>query len=54
MGGTFVVPSKSKSLSARELAAQEAKRDLAADLLQSIQEMKEGKVRAALSPAAVK
>ena len=46
------MPSKSKPLSARELAAQEAKRDLAADLLESIQEMKEGKVRVAFSPAA--
>jgi hypothetical protein len=46
------VPSKSKPLSARELAAHEAKRDLAADLLQSIQEMREGKVRVAFSLAA--
>jgi putative transcriptional regulator len=46
------VPSKNKPLSARELSAQEARRDLAADLLQSIQEMKEGKVRVVFSPAA--
>lgn len=46
------MPSKNKPLSARELSAHEAERDLAADLLQSIQEMKEGKVRVAFSPAA--
>ena len=46
------MPSKNKPLSARELSAHEASRDLAADLLQSIQEMKEGKVRVAFSPAA--
>lgn len=46
------MPSKSKPLSARALSAQEAERDLAADLLQSIREMKEGKVRVVFSPAA--
>jgi putative transcriptional regulator len=47
------VPSKTnKPLSAKELAEFEAGRDLGADLLQSIREMKAGKVRIAYSPAA--
>jgi putative transcriptional regulator len=37
------VPSKTSPLSRRELAAFEAKRDLAAELVQSIREMKAGK-----------
>jgi putative transcriptional regulator len=45
------VPSKTKPLSRKELAAHEAKRDLAAELLQSIKEMKAGKVRVVLTPA---
>jgi putative transcriptional regulator len=45
------VPSKTKPLSRKELAAYEAKRDLAAELLQSIKEMKAGKVRVVLTPA---
>lgn len=45
------MPSKTKPLSRKELAAYEAKRDLAAELLQSIKEMKAGKVRVVLSPA---
>jgi putative transcriptional regulator len=45
------VPSKTKPLSPKELAAYEAKRDLAAELLQSIKEMKAGKVRVVLTPA---
>ncbi len=46
------MPSKAKPLSAKALAAYEAKRDLGAELLQSIREMKEGKVRVAYTPAA--
>jgi putative transcriptional regulator len=46
------VPSKkTKPLTDAELEAYEATRDLGADLLQSIREMKAGKGRAALSPA---
>ena len=44
------MPSKSKPLSKAELAAYEAKRDLAADLLQSVREMKAGQVRVVSSP----
>jgi putative transcriptional regulator len=44
------VPSKSKPLSQKELAAYEAKRDLAADLLQSVREMKAGQVQVVTSP----
>ena len=39
------MPSKSKPLSKAELAAYEAQRDLAAELLQSVREMKAGHVR---------
>jgi putative transcriptional regulator len=47
------VPSNTnKPLSAKELAEFEAGRDLGAELLQSIREMKAGKVRTAYSPAA--
>jgi len=45
------VPSKSSSLKRKELAAFEAKRDLASELLQSIREMKSGKTHVVLSPA---
>jgi len=45
------VPSKTNPLSGKELAAFEAKRDLAAELLQSIREMKAGKTHIVLSPA---
>jgi putative transcriptional regulator len=45
------VPSKTKPLSRKQLAAYEATRDLAADLLQSIREMKAGKTRMVFSPA---
>jgi putative transcriptional regulator len=45
------VPSKTKPLIAKELAAYEAKRDLAADLLQSIREMKAGKTGVVYTPA---
>jgi putative transcriptional regulator len=44
------VPSKSKPLSKAELAAYEAKRDLAAELLQSVREMKAGHVQVVTSP----
>jgi len=45
------VPSKTKPLNAKALAAYEAKRDLAADLLQSIREMKAGKTTVVHTPA---
>jgi putative transcriptional regulator len=44
------VPSKSKPLSKADLAAYEATRDLAADVLQSIREMKAGHVHVVASP----
>ena len=44
------MPSKSKPLSKAELAAYEAKRDLAAELLQSVREMKAGQVQVVTSP----
>jgi putative transcriptional regulator len=44
------VPSKTKPLTKAELTAYEAKRDLAADLLQSVREMKAGHVRVVSSP----
>jgi putative transcriptional regulator len=44
------VPSKSKRLTRSELTAYEAKRDLAADLLQSVRQMKAGKVQVVTSP----
>jgi len=46
------VPSKAKSLSPAELARFKAGRDLGAELIQSIREMKAGKVRIAYRPAA--
>lgn len=42
--------SKSNPLNSRELAEYESKRDLAADLLQSVREMKAGKVQVVSSP----
>lgn len=45
------MPSNSKPLSAKELAAFESKRDLAAEILQSIREMKAGKTNVVFSPA---
>lgn len=42
--------SKNKPLNDRELAEYESKRDLAADLLQSVREMKAGKVQVVSSP----
>ncbi len=44
------MPSKSKRLTKTNLAAYEAKRDLAADLLQSVREMKAGQVQVVSSP----
>ena len=44
------MPSKSKPLSKAQLAAYEAKRDLAAELLQSVREMKAGQTRVVSSP----
>jgi putative transcriptional regulator len=46
------VPSKTKPLSPKALAEYEASRDLGAELLQSIREMKSGKVQVVHSPAA--
>lgn len=43
--------SKSKPLSKAELAAYEAQRDLAFELLQSVREMKAGQVHVVSSPA---
>ena len=45
------MPSKTKPLSRKALEAYEAKRDLAAELLQSIREMKAGKTEVVFSPA---
>lgn len=45
------MPSKNRPLAKSELAAHEAKRDLAAELLQSVREMKAGQVRVVSSPA---
>jgi putative transcriptional regulator len=45
------MPSKNKPLTKSELAAYEVKRDLAAELLQSVREMKGGQVQVVSSPA---
>ncbi len=44
------VPSKTKPLAKTELADHEAQRDLAADLLQSVREMKSGQLHVVSSP----
>ena len=44
------MPLKSKPLSKAQLAAYEATRDLAADLLQSVHQMKAGQVQVVSSP----
>ena len=44
------MPLKSKPLSKAELAAYESKRDLAAELLQAVREMKAGQVQVVSSP----
>jgi putative transcriptional regulator len=46
------VPLKSKKLSSAEVAAFEATRDIGAEILQSIKDMKAGKGRVVLSAAA--
>ena len=46
------MPSKSKPLSKAELADFEAKRDFAADLLESVRQMKAGQVTVVSSPFA--
>ena len=45
------MPSKAEPLSDAELAAYEAKRDLAAELLESVRDMKAGRVEVVLSLA---
>ncbi len=45
------MPSKNKKLNDRQLRAYEAKRDLAAELLESVKQMKDGKTQVVLSPA---
>jgi putative transcriptional regulator len=45
------VPSKTKPLTGAKLRAYEAKRDLAAELLESVRQMKAGKTRVVLSSA---
>ncbi|MBK1690447.1 helix-turn-helix domain-containing protein [Rubrivivax gelatinosus] len=45
------MPSKTEPLSPKELAANEADRDRGAELLQSIREMKAGKLSVVHSPA---
>lgn len=45
------MPSKNRKLSERQLLAYEAKRYLAAELLESVQQMKDGKTQVVLSPA---
>ena len=45
------MPSKAKPLSDAQLRAYESKRDLAAELLESVQQMKAGKTKVVHSPA---
>lgn len=45
------MPSKNKPLTDQELDAYEAQRDLAADLLESVREMKAGQLHVVSSPA---
>jgi len=44
------VPSKTKPLTDKELSAYEAERDLAAEILQAVQEMKAGQLHVVSSP----
>ena len=44
------MPAKNKPLTETQLAAYESKRDLAAELLQSVREMQAGKVHVVSSP----
>ncbi len=46
------MPSKSKKLNAAELSAMESTRDIGAEILQSIKDMKAGKGKVVLSAAA--
>ena len=46
------MPSKNRPVSQAQLAAAEAKRDLAAELLESIRQMKAGQTRVVNSPVA--
>ena len=46
------MPSKTKPLSSKKLAAYEASRDLAADLLEAVRQMKAGKLEVVVSPVA--
>lgn len=45
------MPSKSKKLNPSELEAMESKRDIGAEILQSIKDLKAGKGKVVLSPA---
>ena len=45
------MPSKTKLLTDKQLRAHEATRDLAAELLESVRQMKAGKTQVVLSPA---
>ena len=45
------MPSKTKPLTKKQLLAYEATRDLAAELLESVKQMKAGKTNVVLSPA---
>ena len=45
------MPSKNRKLTDRQLRSYEAKRDLAAELLESVRQMKDGKTQVVLSPA---
>ena len=45
------MPSKSRKLSPAEIAAFEAKRDIGAEILQSIKDMKAGKGKVVISSA---
>jgi putative transcriptional regulator len=47
----YVVPSKAKPLTETQIRAHEANRDLAAELLESVRQMKAGKTTVVLSPA---
>jgi putative transcriptional regulator len=47
----FVVSSKSKKLNSSEIAAFEAKRDIGAEILRSLQDMKAGKGKVVISSA---
>jgi putative transcriptional regulator len=47
----FAVSSKAKPLTGVKLSNYEAKRDLAAELLESVKQMKAGKTKVVLSPA---